>query len=196
MLFFVAGKIADQTTLEWGIRNNFNLTDFRSAFAKNYGGEYTDYYIYSVDESNAGAVRAMKGDEFVVVWEDGAITGLDFTPEDTYRIMRFEPRDENGDVNDTLIANGVDYVDITATVWDPTLTNIDTSFNSDVFVPIINPDKKLAEVKITFTNGVSVKRFKTTEYGTWNIPTGYKFKDQKIKITNEMVLDIHAIMNL
>ena len=197
MLFYIAGRVSDQTILEFGTHSDFNLTDFRTAFAQRFGGVYTDYYIYSVDVSNADTVRAMKPDEeFTAVWQDGAIIGLDFTIEDTYRIMRFEPRDENGAVNDTLTANGTDYLDITASVWNPSLTEIDATFNETLQIPIINPDKKHAFIKALFNSGVSVKRFKTLEYGVWNIPCNFKFKDYHIKTTSEQVLDINALMDL
>jgi hypothetical protein len=196
MLFYIVGKIADHTILEVGTRAPFNLTDLRSAYASNFGGVYTDYYIYSIEESNPLAIRALREDEYNVVWEDDAITGLDFTPEDTYRIMRFEPRDENEIVNDTLTANGVDYIDITASVWDCNVSAIDITFNNTILIPITNPDKKTAFVKTTFINGIATKRFKTLEYGIWNIPNGYKFKEDHIKITNEQILDINALMDI
>jgi hypothetical protein len=161
-----------------------------------FGGVPNDYFVYVNSDDSIEAKRVMAEDEFVPVWNNGVITGLDFTPEDSYRIMRFEPRDENGNVNDTLTANGVDYVDITASIWVAGLSAIDTTFNESLQIPIINPDKKQAYIKTAFVNGIATKRFKTLEYGVWNIPNKYKFKDQHIKITDEEVLDINALMDL
>ena len=52
MVLYIAGKISDKSILESGFRSEFNLTDFKSAFANNYGGVYTDYYIYQDDETS------------------------------------------------------------------------------------------------------------------------------------------------
>jgi hypothetical protein len=196
MLFYITGKIADKTIIEYGFRSPFNLTDLRTAFANNNGGVYTDYYIYSIDETQVDAARIKNGDEFDAVWEEDSIVGLSFAKEDNYRILRFQVKDDTNQLNDTVTANGIDKLTIYVSVWNSDLLSIDNTFNETLLLPLTDPDKRNAYVKLTIVNGLASKEFKTTKYGIWNIPNNYKFKEYNLKTTSEIILDINALMDL
>jgi hypothetical protein len=196
MLFYIAGKRTDKSTVESGFRTSFENNQLRQSFANNYGGIYTDYFIYSVDESMVDAERIRNAEEFDAVWEGEDIIGISFNKEDAYKVLRFQVKDITGVNNDTLIADGVDNLIISVSVWNPGLVDIDTSFNEMILLPLTDPDNRRAFVKLQLVNGLASKEFKTTKYGIWNIPNNYKFEGVNLKTTNEMVLDINALMDL
>jgi hypothetical protein len=159
-----------------------------------YGSAIDDYTVFRINDGCINQKRISAGEKFNLVWSDGNIVNIDFAIEDSSFIMRFYPTNPMGVITDTIIADDIDYVDINMSIWFSDLSGIDTSFNENLLVPVYNPLKKLTFVKVTFVNGVSQKRFSTTEYGIWTIPLGYKFQEANVKISYEQILDINVLM--
>lgn len=190
------GRKTDHKVLEASCRAPYDQESLRTAVVTNYGGLSEDYVFYAIEETAIEAVRYMRGDECSFVWGGDAITGIDFTKEDSYKVMRFFVTDENGQESDTLVANGIDYLTISASIWDHEMLNMDSTFSGEVLVPLMDPDKRMAYTKIMFVDGEAQKIFKTTKYGIWRIPNKHKFTDINVITTNETALDINAIMDL
>lgn len=161
------------------------------------GGTANDYSIFKITDGSINQKKISAGENFDLVWDNATtptkIIDISFAKEESMLIMRFLPQGPDGQITDTLVADGIDYITITVSVWFADLSNIDTSFNKTLLVPIYNPIKKLCYVKITFVDGVAQRQFKTTEYGVWNIPLGYRFDEVNTKISYEQILDINAL---
>ena len=200
-MFYIAVRKDTQVELEKGgnsldFANSTQRNAFRLALCNNYGIDNSNLSLFYVAESNDNVARIRNGDTYALVWEDGEVTGFDFSDEDAKNILRFDVKDENNVTNDTLTANGTDYLTIYAYVFLPDLSGLDTSFNQTILIPIIDPSGKNCFIKTAFVNGVSTKVFKTTNYGIWKIPNGYRFTDVPLKISNEITYDINATLDL
>ena len=165
MVFYVAGKIATHTTLESGFRSEFNLTDFRSAFANNYGGVYTDYYIYSVDESTADAIRIKNGDDWTAVWTGDAITGVSFATEDAKEWI-----DVTAD-RTIFMADGMETILLKASMLLANKSGVDTSFNTTVNIPL-NTSEGAKKLQFRFISGKASRSVTTKVSGSWRFPAG------------------------
>ena len=200
-MFYVAARKDTQVELEKG-SNSLNFTNpthrdaFRAALCNNYGIVDSNLSLFYMAESNDNVARIRNGDTYALVWTDGEVTGFDFSDEDAKNILKFDVKDENNETNDTLTANGTDYLTIYAYVFLPDLSELDTSFNKTILIPIIDPSGKNCFIKTTFVNGAASKVFKTTNYGIWKIPNGYRFADVPLKISNEMIYDINATLDI
>lgn len=159
-----------------------------------YGNTLNDYLVFRIKDGCTCQKRISASEKFNLVWSDDTVVNIDFAIEDSSLIMRFYPTNPIGIVTDTILADGVDYVDINMSVWLADMSAIDVSFSETLLVPVYNPMKKLTFVKVSFTNGQSQKRFSTTEYGIWTIPLGYKFQEANVKISYEQILDINSLM--
>jgi len=171
MLFYAAGKISDHTTLESGFRSPFNLTDFRSAFAANYGGVYTDYFIYSVDESTADAIRVKNGDDWVAVWTGDDITGVSFATEDAKKWI-----DVTAD-RTIFMADGVEAVLLKASVLLANKSGVDTAFDANIDIPVQTSEGS-RKLRFRFISGKASRAVTTTVAGNWTFPaskvSGYR----------------------
>lgn len=163
-----------------------------------YGNTFSDYSLFRIENSTHIQRKISSGEKFALIWDDivpkGIIVDVDFTAEDSYLILRCEPVGSSGEVTDTLVADGVDYIDIGISVWLFDLSAIDTSFNEILLIPVYDPQRRLTFVKVEFFEGVAVKRFSTTSFGIWNIPLDYRFPTVDVKISTEQILDINALM--
>ena len=160
------------------------------------GGVAGDYSVFRIADGSQNQKKISAGEKFDLVWDNGSpkkIIDVSFTKEESMLIMRFMPQGPDGQITDTYIADGIDYLQITCSIWFADLSSIDTSFNQTLLVPLYNPIKKLCYVKTTFVNGIAQRQFKTTEYGVWNIPVGFKFNEANVKISYEQVLDLNAL---
>ena len=161
------------------------------------GGVPDDYSIFKIADGSINQKKISAGENFELIWDNTSspvkIIDISFAKEESMSIMRFMPQGPDGRITDTLVADGIDYLTIICSIWFADLSGIDTSFNKTLLVPLYNPIKKLCYVKATFVNGISQRIFKTTEYGVWNIPLGYKFDEANVKISYEQVLDLNAL---
>lgn len=163
MLFYVAGRISGHATVEAGFRSPFNLMDFKSAIAANYGGVDLDYYVYSVDESNTDAVRIKNGDEWVAVWTGDVITGVDFSIEDAKKWI-----DVSVDKL-TFSADNKEVVLVKASILLADKSDVDTSFDTNVDIPIKSSDSSY-KIRFKFISGKASRAIKTSMAGTWKFP--------------------------
>ncbi len=201
-MWFFAGNKLNKALLEYGgrdidINNTVIIDSFKNSLATNYNVELTNLSFFVEQDNSSNISRIVNGDEFSLAWDsNNCISGFDFSKEDSRNILRFEVRDETGEYNDTVLANGVDYLSIMAYIFLPDFSNIDTTFNETMLIPIKSPSNITAYIKVLFVNGIANKIFKTKEYGIWTIPNGYKFKDINLKISTEMVYDINATLDM
>jgi len=171
MVLYIAGKIATHTTLESGFRSEFNLTDFRSAFANNYGGVYTDYYIYQDAETSADSIRIKDGDDFVAVWTGNTITGVSFAAEDAKKWV-----DVSVD-RTSFMADNSESVLLKASVLLANKSGVDTAFNENIDIPV-HTSEGSRKLRFRFINGKASRAVTTTVAGIWRFPamkvSGYR----------------------
>lgn len=165
------------------------------------GGKTTDYEVYSITDDST-VERVLNGDEYSLVWSDGVVTGLNFSPEDLKRILIFvgvDPDNTNERKNE-ILANGVDTTLIQCTAYisyeSDEVNKVDTNFNETLLIPFDSPSGKRAFSKITFVSGCAEKNFKTTEYGLWKIPSKYKFTEKNAKIYPNYKYEINALLDI
>lgn len=198
-MLIIANKI-DQTVVEIFGPASYEPQDTEAInmSVARYGNTFSDYTIFRIANETSTQRKISSGEKFSLVWNDivpnGIIVDIDFTIEDSYLILRCLPVGSTGEVTDTLVADGIDYIDINTSIWLPDLSVIDTSFNEILLIPVYDPQKRLTFVKIEFFDGVAVKRFSTTVFGIWNIPLDYRFPNFNVKISTEQILDINALM--
>jgi hypothetical protein len=164
MLFYIAGKVSTSATVETGFRSSFDLNPFRQALATNYGGDYTDYYIYSVDETDADAIRIKNGDDFVAVWTGNQITGVSFTVEDSKKCI-------SSTTDRTLfMADNREQLMLSLSILKADKSGVDDAFNEFIDIPIKSPDK-IYKMRFRFINGKSSRSIKTDVPGSWIFPS-------------------------
>lgn len=195
---YILARKSDQTIIEviGPVLKEPSNSEIISMGVAKYGNDTNDYTVFRIADGDQNQKRISAGEKFDLVWNDdnSGIIDIDFAIEESFLVLRCLPIGSSGDTTDTLVADGIDYIDITTSIWLSDLSVIDTTFNQTLQIPIYNPQKKLTYARVTFVDGISVKRFRTTEYGIWNIPLGYKFEEANVKISSEQVLDINALM--
>jgi hypothetical protein len=158
----VIGRISDQTIVEVsGLMGNINMPSFSAAIATNYGGQASDYTIYTM--SSAEQQRYENGDQYSVVWSVNVITGLDFYAEDTKRWIRLTSNKTRA------AADGVDSIVITINVMKADQSSIDTTYNGTIVFNVQTDVNTLIEC--VFVAGVCTKTLKTTNSRLYYIPT-------------------------
>jgi len=171
----------------------------------------SNYHVYYLSNDSVDAIRLLSNDDFTLVWSDvdhgsegilREIVGVDFSIEDNRRLIKFLALDPDTGVDkkDECLANGVDSILIKCVACDPsdeTLETIDTSFEGELNVPFIDPDRRRGFAKVVFTQGIGEKLFKTTKYGEWHIPNRYKYSLEKnAKNFPGASYDINALLDL
>lgn len=189
-------EIIEVSGIELDIANTTLIDSYKNSLSINYGVEVTDLSLLHYTEAQTPAIRIRQGEEYTGVWVAGELTEVDFTLEDSYRILRFNVQNAQGETTDTLEADGVDSLLVSAYVFLADLSGVDTTFNGSLMIPITSPAGTQAYIKTLFTNGLASKNFKTREYGIWRIPGGFKFREENIKISKERVYDINATLSL
>jgi hypothetical protein len=164
MLFYIVGKISNKSTIESGIRSPFDLTAFRTSVATNYGGVYTDYFVYSIDETTADAVRVKNGDDWTAVWTGNAITGVSFSTEDSKKWLEVSAD------RVSLMADGKESALIKVSVLTANKSGTDTSFVGTIDIPMSTPEGQKA-VQFRFIGGRASRSIKAVKSGVWLIPS-------------------------
>ena len=171
MVLYIAGRISDHTTLESGFRSEFNLTDFRSAFAANYGGVYTDYYIYQDSETSSDSLRIKNGDDWIAVWTGDAITGISFATEDAKKWI-----DVSID-RTSFMADNSESVLLKASVLLANKSGVDTAFDGNIDIPV-HTSEGSRKLRFRFISGKASRAVTTTVAGIWRFPaikvSGYR----------------------
>lgn len=204
MEMYLVVRKADQTLVEQsGVYSSpmpDNNTILTNVVNKN-GGETTDYEVYSITDDST-IERVLDGDEYSLVWNDGDVTGLNFSPEDSKRLIIFKcvNPDNNDELKLEIVADGVDTTLIQCTVYisyeSDDVNEVDTNFNETLLIPFDSPSGKRAFSKLTFVNGYTEKSFKTTEYGLWRIPSKYKFAGKNAKSYPNYKYEINALLDI
>lgn len=152
--------------------------------------------------------RLQSNDDFDLTWSEvynpqtsgsiNTIVGLDFTPEDNKRIVIFFAVDPENEENlkQEIIGDGVDFSRVYVKAFLPDLSAIDASFNEELKIPFKDPDGRIAFSKVTLTNGVGYKDFKTTKYGIWYILSKYNFEGKNAKVYDQKVYDMSVLMDI
>ena len=177
MSFFLAVKKSTDERLEMGTRNphltGVFLTAFRQALCVNNGIDDSDLSVLVLDEASADAKSALDGAEFNLVKTGSEVTGLDFTPEISKRILKVNAS------KSVILANGSDSTTITIELWKADDSGIATSVDTSADMPIRTPDGAKT-VRVTLTNGVFTKVFSTTKAGVWVIPSAKRIANVRI----------------
>jgi len=177
--------------------NNIILTNI----VKKYGGETTDYEVYSITDDPT-IERVLNGDEYSLIWNDNAVTGLDFLLEESKRLIVFRGANPNNtdELKLEIMADGVDSTLIQCTAYasyeSDDVNEVDTDFNETLLVPFDSPSGRRAFSKLQFVNGYAEKNFKTTEYGLWRIPSKYKFVGKNAKSYPNYKYEINALLDI
>lgn len=177
MSFFLAVKKSTGEHLEMGIRNphltGVHLKAFRQALCVNNGIDDSDLSVLVLDESSADAKSALDGAKFNLVKAGSEVTGLDFTPEISKRILKVNAS------KSVILANGSDSTTITIELWKADDSGIATSINANVDMPVRTPDG-VRTVRVTLTKGTFTKVFSTTKAGVWVIPSAKRIANARV----------------
>lgn len=152
--------------------------------------------------------RILNGDDYDLVWSGvynattsgvvNTLVSLDFSAEDNKRLVMFEPVDPSDETirKSEILGDGIDTARIMTRVYLPDRSEIDTSYNEELKLPFRDPDNRKAYTKINISGGIGYKDFKTTNYGTWGIPSRYNFEGKNAKIYNQIIYDIDVLMDI
>ena len=186
---WIVGKKSDESQVEVLIRQpEWLQSELEEVIPINHGGvsgDYSYYQMQGTDEANI-----LDGWEYVLTWAAGEITDIDFSTEESKRLIRV-----TSDVTE-LDADGVDSVQVTAQIWKADQTGIDTAISGNIVIPIITPDRVVRKVKFSVVSGQLTRTFKTTKAGTWTIPAVDKRFDAglgKLRVDNGIQVHIEAI---
>ena len=163
MVLYITGRVSDKTIVESGFRSEFDLNPFRQAFAANYGGVYTDYYIYQDAETSSDSLRIKNGDQWVAVWTGDVITGVSFAAYDALEWIRFYAS------KSSILADNRDSSTISAKIYTADKLGIDTTYSGTIDIDI-SCSRTTAKMRFIFTKGQASKIFKTDTYGLWGFP--------------------------
>ena len=171
---WVAGKKSGETLVEVLLRRpEWTLAQLQNVIPINYGGVSGDYSFHQMSANDE--VRVRNGDEYSVVWTANEISSVSFAPEDAKRYVKIyaDALEIDGD--------GVDTSNITLEVWKTDLSGIDTAVTvSNKSIPIQTPDGE-RWARVSVTNGVATKAFKTTKAGEWQFPARRRrFRDVRV----------------
>lgn len=204
MEMYLVVRKADQTLVEQSGAYSSPMPDNNTILTNvvnNKGGETTDYEVYSITDDST-IERVLAGDEYSLVWNDGAVTGLNFSPEDSKRLIIFKGvnPDNTDELKLEIIADGVDSTIVQCTAYvsyeSDSVNEVDTNFNETLLIPFNTPSGKRAFSKLQFVNGYAEKNFKTTEYGLWTIPSKYKFAGKNAKSYPNYKYEINALLDI
>jgi hypothetical protein len=185
MSFFIAGRKDTLAILETGGRSPDIAGDIvaamRSSLCINYGIADSNLSMLVVTDDSATAIGISDGAEYTAVWTAGEITGVDFTPETTKRIVKVSA------TKTTILADNTDSTVITIELWKADNSGIATSVTAAVDVPIGTPTGP-RKVRMSLVNGVATRTFKTLTAGTWTIPSPRK-RYASVRIDNNLVIE-------
>lgn len=164
MILSIVGKKSTQTILEFG-GLQYDHTDetvrakYIDALSINHETEKSDISLYIVDDSEK--IQRMKnGDSCSPVWENGEITGLDFSAEDSKKKIEIS-------VDDATVLIG-EAITLSLTVYDADGETVITNESGTIRVPMSSPDGSL-NVRIDYSNGVGTKQIVMSKAGSYKI---------------------------
>lgn len=215
---FIVGQISTEVLIKITgqyISTPPSKTLIRKSVSDESGIEESDLFVYHVSDKSIQS-RIINKDDFVIVWGDvpwetlddddqvidsgtnHEITSLDFSVEDNKRIVIFFAVDPDNEENlkQEIIGDGVDFSRVYVKAFLPDLSAIDTSYNEELKIPFKDPDGRVAFSKVTLTNGVGYKDFKTTKYGIWYILSKYNFEGKNAKVYDQKVYDMSVLMDI
>jgi len=205
-VMYVLGKISDQSYLRYEKFNSEQTKvptaeDVKNNNAKVLGIDATDIYVYtSTDTTDIN--RVINNDEFTLNWLNSEITGLDFSSEDSKRliVLKGVDPDDTSTMKLEIIANNTDVSLVQCTAYisyeSEEVNEVDTNFNETLLVPFDPPTGRRAFSRLKFVNGYAEKSFKTSTYGVWEIPNKYKFAGQNAKIYPGYEYQINALLDI
>ena len=155
-----------------------------------------DLRLYTVTDP-AVIERINKDHEYVLTWTDLEITGIDFSLEDSKRMVVFKATDPTDPdiMKLEIVGDGVDYSRILVQVYLPDMSGIDTNYNESVKIPFVDPDNRKASLYVNIVNGLAYRDFRSTKYGVWSIISGHNFEGLNAKVY-PAVYDIEVLLNL
>ena len=153
-------EIIEISGLHFDISDNEKTEKFLLALEANHGVSKDDICLFQCPSDSEEYERFNAGDSYDVVWENSAISGLDFTPEDTKKRFLIT-------VSETEIEEG-ETVDITVSLFDSDATTPLTNVNKTLRMPIQTPFGQ-SKVKMNFVNGVATKTITLKNAGVYTI---------------------------
>lgn len=159
------------------IKTPQQVLDFKNRIIAKYAAKlsidpsYLDFFwIDEIETEGSDFKRIMNGDEFVVVWANDKITGVDFSTEDAKGYLKFE-------TNKTEIrGDGVDTATITLTVYQPDKVTV-KNITAARLIPIKTPSG-IISARMAITNGIGTLQFKKINdlpLGKYSIPVHDKY---------------------
>lgn len=201
---YIIGRISDHAIVEnVDISSSVNFTAYMEAVSTNHGGSPVDYFAFTLTSDSVDAKRIQAGDEYVVVWDNNVITGIDFSIEDNRKLFMIKTVDPDNKsvIKDTILGDNIDSVIIQTRTCSADGT-LDTSVNATVLIPVIVPDNRTIYLKVIITNGVGNEiNFKTLLEGIWTVvPTKIMVGTEKMRICGDNGIGasntINVLMNV
>ena len=177
-MFYVAARKDTQVELEKG-GNSLDFTNetqrdaFRLALCNNYGIADNNLSLFYGAETNNNVTRIRNGDTYALVWEDGEVTGFDFSDEDAKRWVKVTASKTE------ILADNTETTTITFELWKANKSGIATNITTNANVPILTPNGQ-RKVRVSLVNGVATKVFKTAIPGIWVAPSVTRFGNVRV----------------
>jgi len=167
MSFYITAKKDTQEILESGFRKpdlvGDYLVKYKEAIAQNYSDSVSNIEIFVLDDSHEDAIRVSKRDQFDIVWSKGSIASLNFSIEDDKKWLRITTN------NSVVKANGKSSVIVSIETLNSNKSEIDSTINGGVKIPIVLPSGQSMNSEFRFYNGKASKKFTSLDIGVLQI---------------------------
>jgi len=147
-----------------------------------------DYSIAYFGNESVTAKRILNGDQYTVSWVNNEIDGVDFTSEDTKKLIKvsIDKTEINGDKVDTAT--------LTVELWKADNSGIANTITADVSFPVNCPTRRgVIYTPLSIVNGVGTIAINTDIYGKWIFP-GENKRYKNFRIVNQVSLDVRVIL--
>lgn len=180
-MFYIIGRIADKKLLEITGRDAVDITSYKSAIVKNYGGVTSDYSILTIPDTSIEVERIKAGHEYTLVWAANEITGISFSDFDTKIHISFKADKTE------ILADGGESTTVEVALVDIDNTPVLETVR-DVYIPV-QASQDTCKKKVNIENGTTKFDFATTKAGTWKFPADGTIMINGYRVHNQVVIE-------
>jgi len=180
-MLYITGRISDKKIVErTEINSPVNITDYKSAIAKNNDGVSSDFSIFAVEDASV-CEKIQLGYEWSAVWDGSEIVDIDFSSFEAKNLLSFSCTKEE------ILADGVAKTEIYIKMVDPSEVDVN-KINEDIYIQVASPSGTVKK-KVSILDGVASFTFKTTTPGKWTIPANINSTIGEYRIKNNIIID-------
>ena len=183
------GKISDQSYVQHsGIYKTGepNRSQVKASIAREHGGSPNDYDVYFINNDSDLAASISMGASFSLVWEDGYITDIDTTEEDSKKYIDIT-------TDKSSVTNNSESATITFTMYQSDGVTVDTTFRGAVRLLCSGP-VDVFEAEAYLNVGEGSLQFSPDIAGSYEFPSGKVYcgsldDPRKYKTKNRILIE-------